>query len=230
MKNGGTLNKKDEVYIEFLNKDKGFKEDKKSFKSYHEAVEWARENFERFDTDMIKYYKNGGEVGGHGWGDFEKGAKISSLKDVKVGELYLDYNNFFNSKNIILITSGDTTGLNRDIVYASFVRPNNLKGREETFAIWGHDLEGKIDLYKIEGRKYEFGGNVDLDIYPDEDLRYTNRKIKKSKEALVRENIYNGEIQEYILKTIIGKEPEYPIQIVGSLKLTKCFLRPYYKI
>jgi GNAT superfamily N-acetyltransferase len=174
--------------------------------------------------------KNGGEVGGRGWGDFEKGAKISSLKDVKVGELYLDYNNFFNSKNIILIASGDTTGLNRDIVYASFVRPNNLKGREETFAIWGHDLEEKIDLYKIEGRKYEFGGNVDLDIYPDEDLRYTNRKIKKSKEALVRENIYNGEIQEYILKTIIGKEPEYPIQIIGSLKLTKCFLRPYYKI
>jgi hypothetical protein len=169
--------------------------------------------------------KNGGEVGGRGWGEFKKGEKISSLKDIKVGELYLDYNNFFNSKNIILITSGDTTGLNRDIVYASFVRPNNLKNREETFAIWGHDLEGKIDLYKIEGRKYEFGGNVDLDIYPYED------KIEnKSKETLVRENIYNGEIQEYILKTIIGKTPEYPHEIVGSLKLTKCFLRPYYKI
>ena len=174
--------------------------------------------------------KNGGEVGGRGWGKFKKGEKISSLKDVKVGELYLDHSNQFNSNNIILITSGDTTGLNRDIVYASFVRPNNLKGREETFAIWGHDLEGKIDLYKIKGRKYEFGGNVDLEVYPDEDLRYTNRKIKKSKETLVRENIYNGEIQEYILKTIIGKTPEYPYQIVGSLKLTKCFLRPYYKI
>jgi hypothetical protein len=174
--------------------------------------------------------KNGGEVGGRGWGKFKKGEKISSLKDVKVGELYLDHSNLFNSNNIILITSGDTTGLNRDIVYASFVRPNNLKGREETFAIWGHDLEGKIDLYKIKGRKYEFGGNVDLEVYPDEDLRYTNRTIKKSKETLVRENIYNGEIQEYILKTIIGKQPEYPYQIVGSLKLTKCFLRPYYKI
>lgn len=174
--------------------------------------------------------KNGGEIGGRGWGKFKKGEKVSSLKDIKVGGIYLEHNNQFNANNIILITSGDTTGLNRDIVYASFVRPNNLKGREETFAIWGHDLEEKIDLYKIEGRKYEFGGNVDLDIYPDEDLRYTNRKIKKSKETLVRENIYNGEIQEYILKTIIGKTPEYPYQIVGSLKLTKCFLRPYYKI
>ena len=174
--------------------------------------------------------KNGGEVGGRGWGKFKKGEKISSLKDVKVGELYLDHSNQFNSNNIILITSGDTTGLNRDIVYASFVRPENLNGREETFAIWGHDLEGKIDLYKIKGRKYEFGGNVDLEVYPDEDLRYTNRTIKKSKETLVRENIYNGEIQEYILKTIIGKQHEYPYQIVGSLKLTKCFLRPYYKI
>lgn len=304
-KNSIETDNKDEVYIEFLNKDKGYNKDIKSFKSYNQAVEWARENFERFDPDMIKYYanggevynykvgdvvynkqhntigivrdifdrndlrtdadgvvymsdleiydknnpkhkaadiapstkkelgnkyENGGEVGGRGWGKFKKGEKISSLKDVKIGEIYLEHSNQFNSNNIIIITSGDTTGLNRDIVYASFVRPNNLKNIEETFAIWGHDLERKIDLYKIKGRKYEFGGNVDLDIYPDEDLRYTNRKIKKSQETLVRENIYNGEIQEYILKAIIGKEPEYPTQIVGSLKLTKCFLRPYYKI
>lgn len=303
--NWDEMKNNDEVFIEYLNKDKGFNEDIKSFKSYQEAVEWARANFERFDPDMIKYYaiggevynykvgdvvynkehntigivrdifdrndlrtdadgvvymsdleiydknnpkhkaadiapstkkelgnkyEHGGEVRGRGWGKFKKGEKISSLTDVKVGEIYLEHSNQFNSNNIIIITSGDTTGLNRDIAYASFVRPNNLKGREESFAIWGHDLESKIDLYKIKGRKYEFGGNVDLDIYPDEDLRYTNRKIKKSKETLVRENIYNGEIQEYILKTIIGKTPEYPYEIVGSLKLTKCFLRPYYKI
>lgn len=59
--NGGGVGEK--VYIEFLNKKKGFKQDKKYFKSYEEAVKWARKNFERFDADMIKYeFKGGGEV------------------------------------------------------------------------------------------------------------------------------------------------------------------------
>jgi DNA polymerase III sliding clamp (beta) subunit (PCNA family) len=52
-----------EVYIEFLNKEKNFKKDKKYFKSYEEAVEWGRENTERFKSDMIRYtYAKGGEL------------------------------------------------------------------------------------------------------------------------------------------------------------------------
>jgi hypothetical protein len=59
---GGEVDK-DEVYIEFLNKEKGFKKDIKYFKSYNEAIKWARENFERFDSDMIKYkFADGGSV------------------------------------------------------------------------------------------------------------------------------------------------------------------------
>ena len=58
--NGG---KTEEVYIEFLNKEKGYKEDVKHFNSYEEAVEWARKNFDKFDSDMIKYkYADGGGV------------------------------------------------------------------------------------------------------------------------------------------------------------------------
>ena len=53
MAKGGGVD--EEVYIEFLNKEKGFKKDIKHFKSYEEAVKWARENFDRFDPDMIKY-------------------------------------------------------------------------------------------------------------------------------------------------------------------------------
>ena len=54
----------EEVYIEFLNKEKGFKKDVKNFNSYEEAVKWARENFEKFNPDMIKYkYADGGGVG-----------------------------------------------------------------------------------------------------------------------------------------------------------------------
>ena len=40
-------------YIDYLNKDKGFKRDRKYFESYEMAEKWAKENFERFDLDMI---------------------------------------------------------------------------------------------------------------------------------------------------------------------------------
>jgi len=50
-KGGGVGN---EVYIEFLNKEKGFKKDVKHFNSYNEAVEWAKKNFDKFSPDMIK--------------------------------------------------------------------------------------------------------------------------------------------------------------------------------
>jgi hypothetical protein len=45
----------DKVYIDFLNKKKGFKQDRIKFNSYEEAVKWARKNFDKFDPDMIKY-------------------------------------------------------------------------------------------------------------------------------------------------------------------------------
>lgn len=44
-----------ECYIEYLNKDKRFKKDVINFSSYEEAVKWAKENFEKFDPDMINY-------------------------------------------------------------------------------------------------------------------------------------------------------------------------------
>jgi len=45
----------EKVYIDFLNKKKGFKQDRIKFNSYEEAVKWARKNFEKFNPDMIKY-------------------------------------------------------------------------------------------------------------------------------------------------------------------------------
>ncbi len=48
----------DTVYIEYLNKDRGFARDRKVFSgdtAYEDAVQWARENLERFSPDMIKY-------------------------------------------------------------------------------------------------------------------------------------------------------------------------------
>jgi hypothetical protein len=45
----------EKVYIDYLNKQKGFKQDRIKFNSYEEAVKWARKNFEKFNPDMIKY-------------------------------------------------------------------------------------------------------------------------------------------------------------------------------
>jgi hypothetical protein len=45
----------DKVYIDFLNKAKGFKQDRIKFNSYEDAVKWARKNFDKFSPDMIKY-------------------------------------------------------------------------------------------------------------------------------------------------------------------------------
>ncbi len=53
MAKGGSVD--EQVYIDYLNKEKGFKRDRIYFDSYAEAVEWGRKNFERFNTDMIKY-------------------------------------------------------------------------------------------------------------------------------------------------------------------------------
>lgn len=45
----------EKVYIDFLNKAKGFKQDRVKFNSYEDAVKWARKNFEKFSPDMIKF-------------------------------------------------------------------------------------------------------------------------------------------------------------------------------
>ena len=57
-------------YIEFLNKEKGFKRDKKEFSSYEDAIAWGRKNLENFNSDMIRmefadggYMANGGQAG-----------------------------------------------------------------------------------------------------------------------------------------------------------------------
>jgi hypothetical protein len=44
-------------YIDFLNKDKGFKVDRVTFTghdSYEDCVCWGRENLENFNLDMVK--------------------------------------------------------------------------------------------------------------------------------------------------------------------------------
>ena len=74
---------KEKVFIEYLNKSKGYKMDRKYFNSYQEAERWARNNFDKFDTDYIRY-------------EYAKGGQVLDLKDVynelrsKVGRLEIN--------------------------------------------------------------------------------------------------------------------------------------------
>ena len=63
-----------------------------------------------------------------------------------------------------------------------------------------------------------------------EDLAFASKTFSKTSEMLVRENLNNGEICMCKLTKILGHEPNYPIQIVGSLKLEKCFMKRFYRI
>lgn len=47
---------KHKCYVLFLNRDKGFKQDKKNFQSYEEAWDWIRETFDSPSKDFIHYY------------------------------------------------------------------------------------------------------------------------------------------------------------------------------
>lgn len=42
-------------YIEYLNKDKGFKQDRKSFLEEWCAVDWGKTNLDNFHPDMVKF-------------------------------------------------------------------------------------------------------------------------------------------------------------------------------
>ena len=44
-------------YVNFLNKEKNFREDVKEFRGLNaqkNAINWCKKNFEKFDPDMIK--------------------------------------------------------------------------------------------------------------------------------------------------------------------------------
>ena len=85
----------------------------------------------------------------------------------------------------------------------------------------------KIEATKVE-KKLAKGSTDEEDSYANGGMMDYGSDL--TDESTVRGNITNGEIHCDTLTEIIGCEPNYPCHNVGSLKLTKCFLRPYYKI
>jgi DNA topoisomerase-1 len=78
----------------------------------------------------------------------------------------------------------------------------------------------KAEIIDIADRdKYEDGGVVE------------KRKTEKSMTERVKEFMNDGgEISKYDLRDILGSSPEYPVQIVGGIKMRKVFMKPIYRI
>lgn len=81
---------------------------------------------------------------------------------------------------------------------------------------------------EISAKLYKYGGGIETTDYSD--LAFASKTFSKTSEMLVRENLNNGEICMCKLTKILGQEPNYPFQIVGSLKLEKCFMKRFYRI
>ena len=106
---GGVNTKSTETcYISFLNKKKGFAEDKKTFEgadAWNDAVKWGRKNLENFNIDMIRSkYKSGGKTNSENWTvtaswDSENGSSAKEfLKelgvDIELLGIFGDYETF----------------------------------------------------------------------------------------------------------------------------------------
>ena len=77
----------EKVYIDFLNKKKGFKQDRIHFDNYKKAVKWARKNLEKFHPDMIHY-----ESVNEGSMDWEKNFPWANEKELKVISKFINMN------------------------------------------------------------------------------------------------------------------------------------------
>ena len=90
----------------------------------------------------------------------------------------------------------------------------------------GSVKKGFSNVFKKIKKNWDEGGLMEYGYmdYTDYSPNYLDT------ETMVKNELSNGEICETRLTNILGKKPNYPVQIVGSLSLKKCFLRPYYKI
>lgn len=102
----------EKVYIDFLNKKKGFKKDRMKFNSYQDAVKWARKNFDKFNPDMIKYESVNEVANADIIKDLDK-VKTDLLKKVDV--LIAKKKKLYSNVDITTPMSSDEKQLDKDI-------------------------------------------------------------------------------------------------------------------
>jgi hypothetical protein len=94
--------KEEKVYIDYLNKAKGFKQDRIKFNSYEDAVKWARKNFEKFNPDMIKYESVNETTLNEGFGD-----SIKKIRNLAIKMASTKYDRAKSHLNLDKIASAD---------------------------------------------------------------------------------------------------------------------------
>jgi hypothetical protein len=135
MAKGGKV--KERVYIDYLNKAKGFQKDRKYFDSYEDAVKWARSHFDKFDTDYIKYeYAQGGQISD--WAKFVKDNRgYFQIDDEDENMIHLNTREHGNV--------GDETYGQEDVDYARYIIKKVREKYPKTKARL-YDIDEWIDL------------------------------------------------------------------------------------
>ena len=140
----------------------------------------------------------------------EEGINISDLPD----EIKKDMRNF-NSKLKEYEENGDI-----DLYYELEQDDITIADNIQT---WLEDNESDDE----DEEDYDPSLNDDNEDNEDnEDVNQNTAQI----ESVIRQNINNGKIEISVLASIIGREPNYPEERIGSIKLRKDYLRTTYSV
>jgi hypothetical protein len=185
---------------------------------------------DEFFDRMLKVDLNGKTYYSIGYNSETRG-RIYSFKEAKKGLNYLKKNGY----DAIIMESPIPTFLNLDFEYwlsnPSFIVMTSPALSESEYRnnlqhFYKHGGEAKfestgdmLDLWQEMGGEKKFQEEKNYDYGSD-----------LTDEAMVKNNLVNGEISANTLKQIVGCELSYPYQIVGAIKLEKCFMRPFYKL
>jgi hypothetical protein len=210
----------EQVYIQFMNKDKAYTQDTKNFNSYADAVSWGKENLDNFNLDMINYkFNNGGGVV----------SKENSIKEFfkkfgfNVEDIQKDeYSNgiegwivFYDNKNkyrvidysvaMYLIVHDKTTN-KTDIIKQSksfnIDNFNNGGGVESSLdykIIEGYDHYNNYPLYQVVGKDNDYIGEYHTDIKDakKELKEFENEKFNKGGRIKEGDKFGNYSITKY---------------------------------
>jgi len=199
-------------YIDYLNKDKNFQQDRKYFPSYASAEKWAKKDFEKFHPDMIHMvFEKGGEINvptdAHN-------IRTASYKEIKA-ELNkaVDENNYKYFEKIwtnlynadrdqeisrLILTALPTQG-NKDIVSVLWVEVK--KARKNTI---GSHFKSGGEIKSTEGDKiYKLAEKMNKDQH-DRLMKTLNKSEKELHDSLIK----LGDSKEVALVTVLVKEPK----------------------
>jgi hypothetical protein len=179
---------------------------------------------------LITPFKNGGGVGDKillSVGSHRARAKMESAGISYVAKYGLEENTF--GKHYYEIDKKDLKNA-LGITGIKVVNPKGKLGTHKEYANGGgvdyYDTRwAEMEAYSPYTSRAEYENKKEY-----EELAFASKTFSKTSEILVRENLNNGEICMCKLTKILGHEPNYPIQIVGSLKLEKCFMKRFYRI